>query len=35
MRLLDEVRHGATAIQAPNLVAQADELAAFITSTRR
>ena len=35
MGLLDEVRHGATAIQAPNLVAQADELAALITSTRR
>jgi class 3 adenylate cyclase/tetratricopeptide (TPR) repeat protein len=35
MQLLDEVRQGATAIQAPTLVAQADELTALITSARR
>jgi class 3 adenylate cyclase len=31
--LLDEVRQGATAIQAPTLIEQADELAAFIGSS--
>jgi hypothetical protein len=35
MQLLEEVRQGATAIQAPTLVEQADELAAFITSANR
>jgi hypothetical protein len=30
MQLLDQVREGAAAIQAPNLVAQADALAARI-----
>jgi class 3 adenylate cyclase len=35
MHLLDEVRQGATAIQAPTLVKQADELATFIRSTSR
>jgi hypothetical protein len=35
MQLLDQVRQGATAIQAPNLVGQADELAAFTISTGR
>ena len=33
MHLLDEVRQGATAIQAPALVEQADELVAFIGSS--
>jgi class 3 adenylate cyclase/DNA polymerase III delta prime subunit len=35
MELLDQVRQGATAIQAPMLVAQADELSALITSAHR
>jgi class 3 adenylate cyclase len=35
MDLLEEVRQGATAIQAPILVGQADDLAAFITSASR
>jgi hypothetical protein len=34
MELLDQVRQGATAIQAPMLVAQADELSALITSAQ-
>jgi hypothetical protein len=33
MQLLDQVRQGAAAIRAPDLVARADELAAFISST--
>jgi hypothetical protein len=35
MQLLDQARQGATSIQAPNLVGQADELAAFILSANR
>jgi hypothetical protein len=35
MELLDQVRQGATAIQAPMLVAQADELSVLITSAHR
>jgi class 3 adenylate cyclase len=35
MQLLDQVRQGATAIQAPTLVEQADELAALIMSASR
>ena len=35
MAILDQVRQGATAIQAPTLVAQADELSALITSAHR
>jgi hypothetical protein len=35
MQLLDQVRQGATAIQAPTLVEQVDELAALIMSASR
>jgi class 3 adenylate cyclase/tetratricopeptide (TPR) repeat protein len=35
MHLLSQVRQGATAIQAPTLVEQAEKLSALITSTRR
>jgi hypothetical protein len=35
IELLDQVRQGATAIQAPMLVAQVDELSALITSAHR
>ena len=35
MQLLDQARQGATSIQAPNLVGQADELSAFILSANR
>jgi hypothetical protein len=35
MELLDQVRQGGTAIQAPMLVAQADDLGALITSAHR
>jgi class 3 adenylate cyclase len=34
MQLLDQARQGATSIQAPNLVRQADELGAFILSAQ-
>jgi hypothetical protein len=33
VQLLDQVRQGAATIRAPDLVAQADELAASISST--
>ena len=35
IQLLDQVRQGATAVGAPNLVGQADELAAVIISASR